>query len=95
MPIFTQSVYKLCLIALLTRVPSPSPNLVVADAMMEEVNGDERKGFHAPWFTVPKQHIVNVEHPFIINNVDKGLATLGNPRKLQEVGRSNVTGFSD
>ena len=66
---------------------------MVADAEMEEVNGDKRIGFHAPWFTVPKQLIVNVEHPFIINNVDKGLATLGSPRKLQEVGRLNITGF--
>ena len=66
---------------------------MVADAEMEEVNGDKRIGLHAPWFTVPKQPIVNVEHPFIINNVDKGLATLGSPRKLQEVGRLNTIGF--
>ena len=61
---------------------------------MEKVNGDKRIGFHAPWFTVPKQPIVNVEHPFIIRNVDKGLATLGSPHKLQEVGRLNTPGFS-
>lgn len=67
---------------------------MVADAVMEEVNGDQRIGFHAPWFTVPKQPIVNVEHPFIIRNFDKGLATLGSPRKLQEVGHLNAKGFS-
>ena len=83
-----------CLIVLLTKVPSPNPNLLAADSGMEDVNGDNRIGFHAPWFTVPKQPIVNVEHPFIINNVDKGLATLGSPRKLQEVGRLNATSFS-
>ena len=83
-----------CLIVLLTKVPSPTPNLLVADSGMEDVNGDKRRRFHAPWFTVPKQPIVNVEHPFIINNVDKGLATLGSPLKLQEVGRLNATGFS-
>lgn len=80
--------------SLLTKVPSPTPDLLAADAGMEEVNGDKRIGYHAPWFTVPKQPIVTVEHPFIINNVDKGLATLGGPRKLQEVGRLNATGFS-
>ena len=69
-------------------------NPAVADAVMEEVSGDKRIGFHAPWFTVPKQPIVNVEHPFIIKNVDKGLAILGSPRKLQEVGCLNTKGFS-
>ena len=58
---------------------------------MEEINSNKGIGsdyygkFHAPWFTVPRQPIVNVEHPFIIHNVDKGLATLGSSRRLQEV----------
>lgn len=61
---------------------------------MEQVNGDERvvsnhsqKPSHAPWYTVPRQPIASVEHPFIIKDVDKGLATLGSPRQLQEVCR--------
>ena len=59
---------------------------------MEEVNGEEstvssshKKSFHAPWHDVPKQLIVSVEHPFIIKDVDKGLATLGSPSKLEAV----------
>lgn len=61
---------------------------------MEEVNGDKRtgsgshkNGSHAPWYNVPKQPIVSVEHPFIIKDIDKGLATLGSPSKLEEVSR--------
>lgn len=59
---------------------------------MEEVNGDKRTGSsshkissYAPWYNVPKQPIVSVEHPFIVKDVDKGLATLGSPSKLEEV----------
>ena len=59
---------------------------------MEEVNGDKRTGScihktssYAPWYNVPKQPIVSVEHPFIVKDVDKGLATLGTPSKLEEV----------
>ena len=65
---------------------------MVADADMEVVNSDKRtvskdykRSSYAPWYTIPRQPIVSVEHPFIINDVDKGLATLGSPRKLQEV----------
>lgn len=61
---------------------------------MEQDNRDERvmsdnyqKPSHAPWYTIPKQPIASVEHPFIIKDVDKGLATLGSPRQLQEVCR--------
>ena len=59
---------------------------------MEEVNGDTRAvlGNHkvssrAPWYNVPKSPIVSIEHPFIIQDVDKGLATLGHPSKLEQV----------
>lgn len=61
---------------------------------MDQVNDDERvvsknyqKRSYAPWYTIPKQPIASVEHPFIIKDVDKGLATLGSPRQLQEVCR--------
>lgn len=61
---------------------------------MEEVNGDKqtvsssrRISSYAPWYNVPKQSIVSVEHPFMIKDVDKGLATLGSPSKLEEVCR--------
>ena len=58
---------------------------------MDQVNGDKmmvstsHKTPYAPWYIVPKQPIVSVEHPFIIKNVDKGLATLGSPSRLEEV----------
>lgn len=61
---------------------------------MEKVSGDKstvsschKKPSYAPWYTVPNQPIVSVEHPFIIKDVDKGLATLGSPSKLEEVSR--------
>ncbi len=59
---------------------------------MEQVNGDKRTASsrqktscYAPWYNVSKQPIVSVEHPFIIKHVEKGLATLGGPRKLEQV----------
>ena len=68
---------------------------------MEEVNDEERaassshrKIFHAPWYDVPKQPIVSVEHPFIIKNVDKGLATLGSPSKLEEASHLSSTSIT-
>ena len=61
---------------------------------MEKVNSEKitgrcnhRQGLYAPWYSVPRQPIVIVEHPFIIKDVDKGLATLGSPGKLGEVSR--------
>ena len=59
---------------------------------MEQVNGDKWIGSsshklssHAPWYKIPRQSIVSVEHPLIIKDVDNGLATLGNESKLEEV----------
>ena len=61
---------------------------------MEKVNSEmitgrsnHRQGLYAPWYSVSRQPIVVVEHPFIIKDVDKGLATLGSPSKLGEVSR--------
>ena len=61
---------------------------------MEQFNSDSKErssshknSSHAPWYNVPKQPIVSVEHPFIIKDVDKGLATLGGSSKLEEVSR--------
>lgn len=63
---------------------------------MEKVNGEKitgssnhRQGPYAPWYSVPRQPIVVVEHPFIIKDVDKGLATLGSPSKLGELVHEN------
>lgn len=40
---------------------------------------------YAPWYDVPRKPIISVEHPFIIQNVDKGVASLGGARDLSEV----------
>lgn len=62
------------------------------DSEVAEFNGDKmtesssrKESSYAPWYNVPKKSVVSVEHPFIIKDVDKGLATLGNPSKLEEV----------
>ena len=39
----------------------------------------------APRYSVPDQLVVNVEHPFIIENIDKGIASLGGEAKIQKV----------
>ena len=57
------------------------------DDERKTVSNNHKKNPHAPWYKVPKRPIVSVEHPFIIKDVDKGLATLGSRRKLQEVSR--------
>ena len=41
---------------------------------------------HAPWYSVPDRTIVGVEHPYIIRNVDKAIASLGGESKLSKVG---------
>ena len=63
---------------------------------MEDVNGEKwrgsishRKSSYAPWYDLPRQSIVSVEHPFIIKDVDKGLATLGSHSKLEEVSHNS------
>ena len=40
---------------------------------------------YALWYTVPNKHLVSVENPFIIKDVDKGIETMGGVNKLQEV----------
>ena len=40
---------------------------------------------YAPWYSVPNKHIVSVENPFIIKNVDKGVETIGGLDRLQKV----------
>ena len=42
---------------------------------------------HAPWLPVPSRAISVVEHPAVIKNVDKGIASLGGPVKLSKVSR--------
>ena len=42
---------------------------------------------NAPWYNVPNKSVVSVESPFIVRDVDKGLQTLGDPKKLHTVSR--------
>ena len=41
---------------------------------------------HVSWQDVPRTSIVSVEHPFIVENVAKGIEALGGPKALREVG---------
>jgi general transcription factor 3C polypeptide 5 (transcription factor C subunit 1) len=42
---------------------------------------------HAPWLPIPSRAVSAVEHPAIIKNIDKGIASLGGPVKLSKVSR--------
>ena len=41
----------------------------------------------APWLPIPSRAISVVEHPCIIKNVDKGIASLGGSVKLSKVSK--------
>ncbi|KAF1834126.1 transcription factor tfiiic complex a box associated subunit sfc1 [Decorospora gaudefroyi] len=45
---------------------------------------------HAPWLPIPSRAISVVEHPAIVKNVDKGIASLGGPLKLSKGLRSKL-----
>ena len=47
-------------------------------------------GKEAPVFRVEARDIVSIEHPFIIENVEKGAATLGGPSKMKAVRLSSL-----
>ncbi|KAF2125524.1 transcription factor tfiiic complex a box associated subunit sfc1 [Dothidotthia symphoricarpi CBS 119687] len=55
------------------------------DAVSE--NGDRQ---HAPWLAIPSRAISVVEHPCLIKNIDKGIASLGGPVKLSKGLRSKL-----
>ena len=40
---------------------------------------------HAPWYSVPETKLVSIEHPYIIKNIDRGIASLGGFEKLNIV----------
>lgn len=42
----------------------------------------------APWYSVPSEAVVSVEHPGIIKNVEKGIQTLGGYTKAEKVWNS-------
>ncbi|KAH7396311.1 RNA polymerase III transcription factor IIIC subunit-domain-containing protein [Pyrenochaeta sp. MPI-SDFR-AT-0127] len=54
--------------------------------MSEEQPAADNQGEdqHAPWLPVPSRAISVVEHPCIIKNVDKGIASLGGPVRLSK-----------
>ncbi len=39
----------------------------------------------APWYEMPDQLVVNVEHPYIIKNIGRGIESLGGEAKVQKV----------
>jgi hypothetical protein len=68
----------------------PSPARLHGDAM--EAAGTPPRRHHpqavshtAPWYFVPRNRIVSVEHPFIVKNVPRALQTLGGPLKVGRV----------
>lgn len=50
-------------------------------------NGESQ---HASWLPIPSRAISVVEHPAIIKNVEKGIASLGGPVKLSKVGNKSL-----
>jgi len=44
----------------------------------------------APWSNVAQLKIVDVEHPFIIQNIQKGIETLGGRNSISKVGSSPI-----
>lgn len=47
-------------------------------------------GRSAPWYTVPPQDIVSVEHPCVVKNIDKAIDTLQGYAAVSKVSRSNA-----
>lgn len=45
----------------------------------------------APWYPVPSQDIVCVEHPCIVKNVDKAIDTLQGYAGISEVSQACLT----
>ncbi|KAL9103084.1 MAG: hypothetical protein Q9163_001851 [Psora crenata] len=43
----------------------------------------------APWYDVPDTELISVEHPYIIKDIDKGIASLGGPAGLDELVRGD------
>lgn len=47
----------------------------------------------APWTPVPDRHLITIEHPAIIHNVDKGLQTIGGKTALNKVCQGNILNY--
>jgi len=46
---------------------------------------DSRNIDFAPWLAVPSDRIVRIEHPGIVRNIEKGIASLGGKKELAAV----------
>lgn len=44
------------------------------------------KGRTAPWYEIPSHELVSVEHPCIVNDIEKGIETLQGAPGISEVG---------
>ena len=42
---------------------------------------------HAPWYHIPRKPVVSIEHPFDVQNIDKGTDSLGGLGRLLAVCR--------
>ncbi|OAL00094.1 transcription factor tfiiic complex a box associated subunit sfc1 [Phaeosphaeriaceae sp. SRC1lsM3a] len=60
-----------------------------------EVAPSDKQHQLAPWLPIPSRAISAVEHPCIVKNVDKGIASLGGPAKLSKGLRSRIDGANE
>jgi hypothetical protein len=49
------------------------------------VLGEKAGASHAPTYTIPRRRFGAVEHPMIIKDIDKGIATFGRGHSVQSV----------
>ena len=48
----------------------------------------------APRYSVPDKEVIAIEHPYIIENVDRGIESLGGLQRLTSVGSQSIqTGY--
>lgn len=56
----------------------------------QHIPHSSRHGPPCPWIPIPDQRIICIEHPAIIQNIDKGIATLGGEKALVKVPTSII-----
>ncbi|KAH8147705.1 uncharacterized protein LAJ45_08170 [Morchella importuna] len=55
----------------------------------QHIPHSSRHGPPCPWIPIPDQRIICIEHPAIIQNIDKGIATLGGEKALVKLASTN------
>jgi general transcription factor 3C polypeptide 5 (transcription factor C subunit 1) len=69
----------------------PTAKVSKLDNLRRAINMDSAasttEAQHAPWLPIPSRAVSVVEHPAIVKNLDKGIASLGGPVKLSKVSR--------